>query len=102
MNYRVCIDDNFHYMDASERSDSGIYSNAQEAIAAAQQIVDKSLRHLYKPGFTPERLYDDYQDFGDDPFIVSDDQNCKFSAWTYAKSRCAAVCAELTTAAVNK
>lgn len=98
MKYRVCTDDNFHYMDASERTNSGVYATAHEAITAAEEIVDKSLRHLYRPGSSPERLYDDYQDFGDDPFIISDDPACTFSAWTYAESRCAAICQELSAA----
>jgi hypothetical protein len=98
MKYRVSTADNFHYMDASEHSEEGVFSSAQEAIEVAQQIVERSLRHLYQHGFTPARLYDEYQDFGDDPFIVSDDQKCRFSAWTYAESRCAAICEELAAA----
>jgi len=58
-------------------------------------MVDSSLRHLYRPGMTPEELYGYYQDFGDDPFIVSSGSRCDVSAWSYAKSRCAAICLEL-------
>lgn len=98
MKYRVAIDDNFHFTDESERIDGNSYNTAEEAISAAVIIVDKSLRHLYKPGFTPEKLYSSYTDFGDDPFIVSEDKNCKFSAWTYAKARSASICEEMTKA----
>ena len=43
---------------------------------AAQKIVYKSLRHLYKDGHIPEELYSDYQDFGDDPLIKSGGEYC--------------------------
>jgi hypothetical protein len=96
MKYRVSIDDNFHYTDESERIDSQTYDTAEAAQVAARDIVDNSLRHLYQPGFTPEKLYDYYTDFGEDPFIISDDEDCKFSAWAHAKSRCPSICAEMT------
>ena len=96
MKYQIAVDDNFHYMDESERDYGDIYKTAEEAIAAAQELVDKSLRHLYQDGQTPEELYSDYQDWGDDPFIITEDKSCKFSAWTYAKGRCQSFCAEMS------
>jgi hypothetical protein len=97
MKFRVLVDDNFHYMDESERIAAGVFDTLEEAIIACEKIVDKSLRHLY-PQFpsTPERLYDDYQDFGDDPFIRSEpfDPDFHFSAWNYAKRRSADIVAE--------
>jgi (p)ppGpp synthase/HD superfamily hydrolase len=89
--YKVYIDDNFHYMDESERDFAGVFSSAKEAIAQAKQIVDRSLRWERLQATDPnnaEELYDRYKDFGDDPFIRSEDPNCKFSAWTYAKEKC--------------
>jgi len=89
--YIVCNDDNFHYMDQSERDFEGIFSSADGAIARAKEIVDKSLRweRLQADDKNDaEELYDRYRDFGDDPFIRSKDPNCHFSAWKYAKQRC--------------
>jgi hypothetical protein len=43
-------------------------------------------------------LYEQYEGFGDDPFIVPVDPNdapVAFSAWPYAKERCTAIIAEL-------
>ncbi len=94
MKYKVCVDDNFHYMDEAERSDAGVYDTAEEALAAVKRIVDESLRWGYKAVMTPAELYEQYIGFGTDPFIVSDDPDCKFSAWDYAKERSAAICAE--------
>jgi hypothetical protein len=94
MKYTVICDDNFHFMDESERDTHGQYDSADAAIAAAKAIVDRSLRHLYQPGMTAGRLYDDYMDFGDDPFIRSDDKSCVFSAWKYAEERCPEICGE--------
>jgi hypothetical protein len=33
-------------------------------------------------------MYKQYTMFGEDPWISSDDPDCKFSAWDYAKERC--------------
>ncbi len=94
MKYTVCVDDNYHYMDESERSAHGEYQTSEEALAVAKEIVDKELHSHYKPGMTADELYQYYQDFGEDPFIVSDDKDCSFSAWTYACERCAEICAK--------
>ena len=92
MKYTVICDDNFHYMDESERSTHGQYDSAEAAIAAAKAVVDRSLLFHYRPGMTADDLYDHYTDFGDDPFIRSDDHTCVFSAWTYAKERSPEIC----------
>jgi hypothetical protein len=89
------VDDNFHYMDVTERREGADFDTLEAALEQGKRIVDLALRHLYRSGMTPEELYDYYQDFGDDPFIVSSDSRCDFSAWNYAKSRCAAICSEL-------
>ena len=89
--YQIFIDDNFHYMDEDERIAGDVYATAEDAIAAAKKIVDKSLRHEYRhhPGLSAEELWDYYTDFGDDPFIRSDphDPDSRFSAWNYAEDR---------------
>lgn len=89
MKYRVLVDNNFHYQDESERYADGVFDTAKEAIAACKKIVDDSLEDQYRqnPNISAERLYDEYQDFGDDPFVRSDDPDCKFSGWNYARDR---------------
>ena len=90
-NYRVLINDNAHYMDESERADHGIFANADEAIAACNNIVDDELHTMWKPGTTAKELYKLYVAFGPDPFVVPlnpKDPDVEFSAWTYAKERC--------------
>ena len=56
----------------------GQYDSAEAAVAAAKAIVDRSLLFIYRPGMTADELYDHYTDFGDDPFIRSDDPACVF------------------------
>lgn len=41
--YIVYVDDNFHYMDESERYCAGEFDALEEAIAKCKQIVDESL-----------------------------------------------------------
>ncbi len=91
MKYRIMIDDNFHYMEEDEHIDGPDYESCEEAIDECKRIVDKSLRWERLQSKDPndaDELYDRYTDFGDDPFVRSDDRECSFSAWNYAKQRC--------------
>ena len=93
--YRVVTVDNFHYMEDDANAESSVFETYNAAVAACREIVDRSLAWHHKPGMTAERLYDDYIDFGDDPFIVAIGDaplGEKFSAWSYAKERCRAIC----------
>ena len=93
--YRVLIDDNFHYMDSSERREQGTYETVEEALAVCRRIVDRLLAQNYEPGISAEALFEHYVSFGEDPFIVvldGVDDRAKFSGWSYAKERCRAMC----------
>jgi hypothetical protein len=87
--YKVMVDDNFHYMDESERWELGVFASAEAALEACRRLVDRSLVDGYKAGATAAELFDHYKSFGDDPFIVALDDAPKpsFSAWTYAQAR---------------
>lgn len=86
--YKVLVDDNFHFMDESERYTLGEYETCEEAVEASQRVVDDFLDSRKDSAATADELYQEYTNFGEDPFIVSDDPNCKFSAWEYAEKRC--------------
>ncbi len=90
--YEVFVDDNFHFMDENERHKLGEFESCEEATAACKKIVDEFLETGYKPGMSFEELYGGYVGFGEDPFIISDDKNCFFSAWNYAKRRSTQLC----------
>lgn len=90
--YRVFVDDNAHYMDETERYFEREYATAEEAVAAARRIVDDFLTENYRPGMTADELYSRYTAFGEDPFIVTADPDCTFSAWAYARERCGTLC----------
>jgi hypothetical protein len=93
MNYTVRVDDNYHYMDADARYTLGDFSTWEDALKAAQGIVDDYLASAYTPGMTAEELYQSYTSFGDDPFIIGPGDE-KFSAWDYAKTRCGMMCGQ--------
>ena len=93
MRYTLLCDDNFHYMDETERIALGEFESAEAAIAAASRVVDRELFQAYKPGMTADELFKYYTSFGSDPFIRSDDRSCTFSAWDYARSRSSQICA---------
>ena len=88
--YSVFVDDNYHYMDESERYKKGDYATLDKAIAACKLMVDEFLNDERACGTAAER-YRQYIGFGPDPFIVTDDPDAvspPFSAWKYAKQRC--------------
>ena len=89
MKYTLYVDDNFHYMDESERYTYGEFDTREEAVAAAKKIIDEFLDPVYEPWMTAKEMYEGYVMFGEDPFIVPDDPADHFSAWGYAKERCA-------------
>ena len=91
--FKVLVDDNFHYMDESERYAAGEFATLDEAIAAAQRIVDEYLASAYKPGMTEDELLASYAMFGDDPFIVTAEvSGIPFRARDYARQRVAEMC----------
>ena len=93
MTFKVLVDDNYHYMDESERYAAGEFATLAEAIAAAQKIVDEYLLSAYQPGMTEDELGASYAMFGDDPFIVSEElRGVPFSARDYARQRVAEMC----------
>lgn len=85
--YAVLVADNYHYMDPESEYEVGRYETWKDAVERCKQIVDDSLKHLQKPGMSPEQLWNQYAMFGEDPFIVPGDE--RFSAWEYAREQCA-------------
>lgn len=92
MTFKVYVDDNFHYMDESERYEKGTYETYDEAVAACKRIVDEYLISAHKKQMTADELYTSYKNFGEDPFIRPADNERRFSAWNYAKERCKELC----------
>jgi hypothetical protein len=93
--YTVMVDDNFHYMDGSERWELGTFVTAEGALAACRKIVDDWLAHNYKPGMTADQLYEHYTSFGEEPFVVAPAGGAKpatFSARDYVRERAAGLC----------
>jgi hypothetical protein len=88
--YTVYVDDNFHYMDEDARYKYGAYESLEEAVRVCKAIVDACLTRGYEPGVSARKLYEGYVASGDDPFIVG--PGASFSAWTYARQRCEALC----------
>lgn len=99
MSFHLRVYDSFHYSDESEADDIGHFETYEEALVEAKAIVDKFLASNWKSGITPEKLFAQYDDFGDDPSIIPDDpkeqnSNQHFSARKYAISRVGTICEE--------
>lgn len=72
--YTVFVDDNFHYMDESERYQLGEFKDCASAIAACKRIVDEFLAGC-DLDCTPAELNHQYVSFGEDPWIRSSDSD---------------------------
>ena len=78
--YEVYIDDNYHFMDESDRISAGSYRSLEKAIKKCKKITISSLRCLCEEGMTPEKLSAQWSMFGEDPFIVGESDSIPFSA----------------------
>ena len=78
--YKVFVDDNYHYMDESERYVADSYSSLEDAVERCKELTIKSLEDLYEDGITPENLSAQWAMFGEDLYIVGAGGSVPFSA----------------------
>ena len=78
--YKIYVDDNYHYMDKSERYSVGSYDSLEEAVNKCKEITIKSLKGFYEKGITPETLSAQWAMFGEDPYVFGGDGTIPFSA----------------------
>jgi hypothetical protein len=86
--WTVYVDDNFHYMDQSDRYVLGSFESYDQAVTACRQIVDRCIASISAK--TADELFKSYASFGDDPWIdgpVPEVGQSPFSAWDYARVR---------------
>ena len=96
MTFQVLVDDNFHYMDEEARAALGRYDAGCAALTACRRLVDEWLVDQHRPGMSAGELLLRYQQFGPDPFIVSEAGHAEapeFSAWDYARQQASALVA---------
>lgn len=101
MAFHLSVYDNFHYSDESD--DIVSYATYEEAIEAVKAIVDNFLGSNWKSGIKPAELLYLYDDFSEDPAIVSDDhvKHEHYSARNYAINRVEEVCQTLEKQAMH-
>lgn len=88
------VDDNFHYGDEENRYKLGEFRTCEDARDACGHLVDDFLEGVLREAMDSNELYRIYALYGEDPFIVSQDGVCSFSAWDYARERCKKLCGE--------
>ena len=79
--YKVWIDDNFQFMDEDERVFHGEFDTPTQAIVACQKILGANIESITENETDPDKAYESYVCFGDDPWI----EGVEFSASEYAK-----------------
>ena len=92
MQYQVFVDDNFHYMDESERYQLGDFDSLEAAVTACKRIVDEFLVLNHHVGMSSGELLTNYALYGEDPFVFSGDGTVPFSARDYASVRVREIC----------
>lgn len=74
----------------------GVYETREEAIAAAQAVVDEFLRSEFSTGMNATELFSRYQSQGEYVFIFRDDDKTLnvpgFTHVQYARTRCEQLC----------
>jgi hypothetical protein len=88
--YTVFVDDNFHYMDESKPYRLGEFEDCSSAVEACKKIVDEFFGTCSLDNNDAE-IFKQYTFFGEDPWILSVDSECKFSGWNYARERAKAL-----------
>jgi hypothetical protein len=85
--YQVRRYDNGHFADSGEEPDLvGEFDTIEDAIAAANLVVDESLRHLAAGSSSVDDLLNRFSDWGDSASIVGR-PSVTFPAWETAKKR---------------
>lgn len=94
--YNVLFEEEDFWFDCDlEVTSSGgkvIYETSEEALTACKQYIDDFLIENYKRGMTAKELYENYLQFGKEPYIFPSTKNGHFSAWEYAEERCKVIC----------
>ena len=77
----------------------GEYKTLDEAVTAAKQLVNEFLLREFKPGILPSMLFANYQNFGEVPYIFSDEDDktmnvSDFNHFQYALTRCSEICVQ--------
>jgi hypothetical protein len=88
--FTVRVSDNWDHDDPGYAQ--GSYPTLEEAIAACRGIVHESLTGIFKPGMSAETLLSRWCSGGQGAGIVGAPGQ-PFSAWRYAKERCAQIAA---------
>lgn len=67
----VLVDDNFHFMDDSERYRLGVYRDYDLAVAACKSLLRDELKAMKanKPRASAKELYSIWSSFGESPFV---------------------------------
>ncbi len=90
--YEVWASDPFHLTGAPEKYRVGRFASCADAVAACERLVDDFLASRYREGMTREEMLAEYYSEGTEPYIVSLDPGCSFSARRHAEARAASLC----------
>src|SRR5512140_761922 len=94
MAYRTMVIDNYGPPDEGSCGTGPSFETREAAEFYCRGIVDDFLAENYQAGMTAAELWERYTMFGEDPCVISDDKNGRFSGWDYAKQRCEVLCAK--------
>jgi hypothetical protein len=85
--YRVYAYSSFHFAGDAEKYFVGEFGDCASAVAVCEKIVDDFLSASSARANSPEALLEEYESSGPEPFIESEDPECRFSAIHYVHRR---------------
>ncbi|MBS1809398.1 MAG: hypothetical protein JST84_14665 [Acidobacteria bacterium] len=85
---KLFVQDQNEYGDPAAGREVGAFATRAEALRAAQARVDECLREFHAAGISAEELLRQWSLFGEDVFLLPDEDAQPFSAMDYARLRC--------------
>ena len=92
MPYRVYIDANAHHMDTSQRTLHGEYETAEDAVAAAREVVRTRMVEAHRPGMKADELLERFVRRGENPFILPEDDDTRFDLQEFVRECAERLC----------
>jgi hypothetical protein len=71
MPFLLVVGGRYDPLSSERRYDAGDFQNQDEALAAAQKIIQRSLLECWREGMNTQELFESYRSSGEFPFMLS-------------------------------
>jgi hypothetical protein len=97
MPYLLVVGGRYDPLSSERRYDAGDFLTRDEALAAAQKIIKRSLLECWRTGMNTQALFERYKALGEFPYILSrsEGEPVVFDPPAYALVQALRICEEL-------